>query len=80
MKLWDQLLSQAEESLNMLDITHDDPTKSADEILHGKQNFNAHPWVPPGCKAIVCEKPKICTSWGPRQTDVQCTGPAKDHY
>ncbi len=40
MQQWDQLLLQAEDSLNMLFIAHDDPSKSAYEIFHGKHNFN----------------------------------------
>ncbi len=42
MQLWDQLLPQAEDSLNMFCIVHDDPTKEAYEILHRKLNFNTH--------------------------------------
>ncbi|KAL7465526.1 hypothetical protein ACHAXS_005844 [Conticribra weissflogii] len=60
-KPWDQLLPQAEDSLYMLHITRDDPTKSSYEILHDKNNFNAHPWAPPDCKVIVHEHPQTCT-------------------
>lgn len=26
-------------------------------IFHGRQNFNAQPWAPPGCRAIALEHP-----------------------
>ncbi len=41
MQLWDKLLLQAEDSLNKLCVVHDDPTKLAYEILHGKRHLNA---------------------------------------
>ncbi len=41
MQLWGQLLPQSKDSLNMLCIVHDDPSKSTYET-HGKHNFNTH--------------------------------------
>ncbi len=41
MQLWEQLLRQADDSLNMLYIAGDAPSTSACEILHIKVNFNS---------------------------------------
>ncbi len=75
----------------MLHISCDDPSKSSDEILNGKHNFNTQPWAPPGCKEIVHEHLlswtpcaivhghlQSYTSWSLRGTDAWYTGSAKD--
>lgn len=80
MQFWDQLLHQAKDTLNMLCIAQDDPSKLAYKMLHGNHNFNAQPWKPPGCKAIVQEHLQSCISWGPRGTDKWYIGSAKDHH
>ncbi|KAL7502018.1 hypothetical protein ACHAXN_000132 [Cyclotella atomus] len=49
MHLWDQLLPQAEMTLNMLRPTNATPTVSAYMCLHGNHDFNAHPLEPLGC-------------------------------
>ena len=48
-QLWDKLLPQAQDSLNMLRTLRTDPSKSAYEVLEGPHDFNRHPWAPPGC-------------------------------
>ncbi|KAL7503761.1 hypothetical protein ACHAXN_001695, partial [Cyclotella atomus] len=79
-QLWDKLLPQAQDSLNMLRTSRIDPTKSAYEILEGPHDFNRHPWAPPGCRAVVHEPASTRTSWGPRGTDAWYIGPAHNHY
>jgi hypothetical protein len=79
-QLWDKLLQQAQDSLNMLRTSRIDPTKSAYEILEGPHDFNRHPWAPPGCRAILHEPATTRTSWGPRGTDAWYIGPAMHHY
>jgi hypothetical protein len=44
-QLWDKLIPQAQDSLNMLRDSRIDPSKSAYEILEGPHNFNRHPWA-----------------------------------
>eukprot|EP00804_Cyclotella_cryptica_P007932 CCRYP_019848-RA/>CCRYP_019848-RA protein AED:0.05 eAED:-0.05 QI:0/-1/0/1/-1/1/1/0/1335 len=79
-QLWDKLLQQAQDSLNMLRTSSIDPTKSAYEILEGPHDFNQNPWAPPGCRAILHEPATTRTSWGPRGTDAWYIGPAVHHY
>jgi hypothetical protein len=79
-QLWDKLLPQAQDSLNMLRTSRIDPTKSAYEVLEGPHDFNRHPWAPPGCRAIIHEPADTRSSWGPRGTDAWYIPPAMDHY
>eukprot|EP00804_Cyclotella_cryptica_P030317 CCRYP_011858-RA/>CCRYP_011858-RA protein AED:0.36 eAED:0.36 QI:0/-1/0/1/-1/1/1/0/366 len=79
-QLWDKLLQQAQDSLNMLHTYRIDPAKSAYEILDGPHNFNQNPWAPPGCRAILHEPGTTRTSWGLRGTDAWYIGPAMHHY
>ncbi|KAL7482020.1 hypothetical protein ACHAW6_007704 [Cyclotella cf. meneghiniana] len=68
-QLWDKLLQQAQDSLNMLCASRNDPSKSAYKTLEGPHDFNQHPWASPGCRAIIYEPVDNRTSWGPRGTD-----------
>eukprot|EP00804_Cyclotella_cryptica_P028195 CCRYP_011052-RA/>CCRYP_011052-RA protein AED:0.30 eAED:0.33 QI:0/0/0/1/0.5/0.33/3/0/617 len=79
-QLWDKLLQQAQDSLNMLRTSQIDPTKSAYEILEGPHDFNRNPWAPPGCRAVLHEPSKTQMSWVPRGTDAWYIGPAMHHY
>eukprot|EP00804_Cyclotella_cryptica_P024589 CCRYP_001603-RA/>CCRYP_001603-RA protein AED:0.24 eAED:0.18 QI:0/0/0/1/1/1/2/0/837 len=79
-QLWDKLLQQAQDSLNMLRTSRIDPTKSAYEILEGPHDFNRNPWAPPGCRAILHKPATTRTSWGPRGTDAWYISPAMHHY
>jgi hypothetical protein len=79
-QLWDKLLPQAQDSLNMLRTSRVDPSKSAYEVLEGPHDFNRHPWAPPGCRAVIHEPADNRTSWGPRGTDAYYMSPATDHY
>ncbi|KAL7462118.1 hypothetical protein ACHAXS_005381 [Conticribra weissflogii] len=47
-QLWDQLLEQAQDSLNMLCTARINPKLSAYHILEGPHDFNKNPWAPPG--------------------------------
>ncbi|KAL7475711.1 hypothetical protein ACHAW6_001620, partial [Cyclotella cf. meneghiniana] len=79
-QLWDKLLRQAQDSLNMLHTSRIDPSKSAYEILEGPHDFNRHPWGPPGCRAVIHELAGTRTSWGPCGTDAWYIGLAPNHY
>ncbi|KAL7479932.1 hypothetical protein ACHAW6_007837 [Cyclotella cf. meneghiniana] len=68
-QLWDKLLPQAQDSLNMLRASRINPSKSAYEILEGPHDFNRHPWAPPGCRAILHEPADTISSWGPHGID-----------
>ncbi len=80
MKLWDQLLEQAQDSLNMLCIARINPKLSMYHILEGPHDFNKNPWALPGTCAVVYEPPERRQSWAPRGIDAWYVGPAKDHY
>ena len=63
MHLWDRLIRQAEEKLNMLRPSKIHPQLSAFTILEGNFNFNATPMVPPGAQVVVHEKNNKRKSW-----------------
>ncbi len=47
LQLWDKLMPQVINTLNMLRASHIDPTKSAYEVLYGPYNWNRYPLAPP---------------------------------
>jgi hypothetical protein len=53
LQLWDLLIPQVEDTLNMLRASCVDPSKSAYEILNGPYDWNSYPLAPLGCKAVV---------------------------
>ena len=77
--LWDQLLPQAEITLNLLGAQLN-PKLSAWAQLHGTFDFNRTPLAPPGIHVIVHEKPGNRTSWSPHGLDGWYTGPAIESY
>eukprot|EP00970_Alexandrium_tamarense_P017799 scaffold11398_cov137-Alexandrium_tamarense.AAC.1 len=80
LQLWDQLLEQAQDSLNMLRTSRVNPRLSAYHVLEGPHDFNRMPWAPPGTKAVIYDAADARTSWAPRGTDGFYVGPAKQHY
>ena len=81
MHMWDELLEQAEISLNHLRGCRSNMAISAYEGMHGRPyDFLAHPIAPPGIKIQVHEKPEQRTSWGVHCVDGFYLGPALDHY
>lgn len=63
MKLWDELLPQAELSLNLLRGLRLNPDISAWNHLMKIYDFEAHPIGPPGCQVLVFETPKQRKTW-----------------
>jgi hypothetical protein len=78
--LWDRIVTQAQDSLNMLRTSRVHPQLSAYQILEGAHDFNRVPWAPPGTRATIFNPPETRTSWGPRAIDAWYIGPAKQHY
>lgn len=79
--LWEDLLPQAEITINHLRPASNRPTKSAYSELHGTNfDFLAHPISPPGTKVIVFETPQQRTSFGPHGLHGFYVGPALAHY
>jgi len=63
--LWDQLLPQAELSLNLLQGSCINPNLLAWAQLYGTFDFNRTPITPPGMQVLVHEKPTTWHMWVP---------------
>ena len=79
-QLWDKMLPQAQDTLNLLRTSRIDPSKSAYEILEGPYNFDRYLIAPPGTQAVIYDAPENRASWQPRGTNAWYLNPAKDHY
>lgn len=77
---WDQLLQQAEITLNLLRNATTNPKLSAYSYLFGNYNFLKHPMAPPGIKVVAHSKPGIRQSWQPNGELGYYVGPATQHY
>ncbi len=55
LQLWDKLMTQVINTLNMMHASCINPTISAYEILQGPYDWNRYPLAPLGCKAVVYE-------------------------
>ena len=77
---WDQLLEQAEITLNLLRASRVNPKLSAYAYLFGNFDFNKTPLAPPGTKVAVHIKPGNRPSWGHHVELGYYVGPAMEHY
>ena len=80
MSQWDQLLPQAELTLNLLRGSRINPKLSAYEQLFGRYDFNRTPIAPPGIKVLAHVKSKVRKTWAPHALDGYYVGPAMDSY
>ena len=80
LNLWDQLLKQAEITLNLMRRSRINPQLSAHAQIHGAFDFNRTPLGPPGTRVLVHEKPSVRQSWAPHAVDGWYLGPAMLHY
>ncbi|KAL7527155.1 hypothetical protein ACHAWF_008701, partial [Thalassiosira exigua] len=80
LQLWDEILKQAEITLNLLRTSRQDPSKSAYEELEGPFDYNRTPLAPPGTKALVYNDPTNRRSWEQHAKDGWYVGPAMAHY
>ncbi len=64
--LWDQLLPQAEITLNLLRGSRINPKLSAWAQVHGTFDFNRTLLGPPGCRVLAHEKPDKRKTWAPQ--------------
>ena len=65
--LWDQLLEQAELTMNLMRQDTSDPNKSAWEYLHGIPfSYDATPLFPLGIPVTIHKKPRRRKPWGYR--------------
>ena len=77
---WDQLIPQAELTLNLLCSSQLKPKLSAHAFLHGNYNFNRTPLAPPGTRVVIHTKLQQRESWGFHGEDGFYVGPAPEHY
>ena len=78
--LWNKILPQAQDPLNMLRTSRVHPKLSAYSVLEGIHDFNRHPWAHPGTRATIFNSSETRTSFGPRAIDAWYIGPAPQHY
>ena len=78
--LWDQLLHQAEITLNLLRNSRQHPQLSAYAYLCGNFDYNKTPLAPPGTKAVMLEDPDTRASWAPHGKTAWYVGPAMEHH
>ena len=80
LQLWDEFLTQVQDTLNMLRTCRSKPDISAYEAIWGPFDYNKTPMAPLGTKALVFDDPTTRASWAPHGTDGFYVGPAKNHY
>jgi hypothetical protein len=59
LQLWDNFLPQVELTLNLIQFSRRDPTKSANEEVNGKFDYNKSPLAPLGIKGLVYDDPRV---------------------
>ena len=67
--LWDKLIRQSQDTLNMIWTSRAHPHLSAFHVLEGQHDFNRVPLGPPGTRATIFNPSELRTSWGPRALD-----------
>jgi hypothetical protein len=80
LQLWDDFFPQMELTLNLLQFSQRDQTKSANKEVNGKFDYNKTPLAPLGTKGLVYNDPVTCASWALHGTDAYYVGPALKHY
>ena len=80
LRLWDQLLPQAELTINILRPSHARPGVSAYTYLFGPFDFNRTPLAPLGCEVQCHVKPGDRGTWEEHTADGWYLGPSMDHY
>ena len=78
--IWDKLLSGAEQTLNLLRSSNTVPTISAWEHLHGKFDYNRHPFGPQGVKVLSYDDADKRDSFSPHGTEAFYLSPAMHYY
>lgn len=80
LQLWDQLLEQAQLTLNLLRPSRINPRLSAHAQLNGAFDFNRTPLAPPGTKVVAHVKATNRTTWATHGLRGWYVGPAPEHY
>ena len=69
LQLWDELLPQSQDSLNLLPTSRTNNKLSAYATLEDEFNFDKTPVAPPNTKALVYVDLKQRTTWGTHTVD-----------
>jgi len=77
---WNELIKQAEITVNLLRESPTNPRASAWECMNGPYDFDAHPMAPPGTAITIHEKPGQRKSWSKHGVKGFYLGPAMQHY
>jgi hypothetical protein len=80
LQLWDRLMPQVQDTLNMMHTLRINPAISAYEALNRPYGWNRYPLAPLGCKAIDYEDGDTRGLWASRGVDAWYLGPSQDHY
>ena len=80
LRLWCQILPQAEHQLNMLRKSGTRPTMSAFEHLHGKHNYDAQPFAILGCAVEMHVMPSNRRTWDYHTKSGYYLGTSWEHY
>jgi hypothetical protein len=80
MVAWNELLTHAEITVNLLRKCPSHPRLSAWAGMHGEYDFDANPLAPPGTAVTVYETPDQRQSWAKHGVQGFYLGPALDHY
>jgi len=77
---WNELIPQAEITINLLRQSPMHPRQSAWEAINGAYDFDAHPMAPPGTAVTIHEKPAQRKSWSKHGVPGFYVGPALQYY
>lgn len=77
---WDELLPQADMTLNLMRASRVAPAISSFAQLHGPFDYDRHPMAVPGTAVVAHEMPSQRDSWGPHGKKGFYLGPAIEHY
>ena len=58
LQLWDRLIEQTKDTLNMFRTARANPRLSAYAYLYGNFDLKKTPLAPPGTRAVICNEPK----------------------
>jgi hypothetical protein len=76
LSLWDELLPQAELTLNLLRGSRLNPRIAAWAAVQSVYDVRAHPSGPPGCKVVILDPPGHGGSWDPHGKEGWYVGPS----
>ncbi len=78
-QLWDKLMPQVQDSINILHRSHIKPDVSTYEALKGLYKWNRYPMAPLGTKAIIFDDSGTRASWVPHGLNAWILGPSKNY-